>query len=125
MILQEPLTMIINKNKNYAMFKVNDNVYKFVAGTELMLSKEDAIDLSHAEFIPDEINDNNYTYITGDDVIPYIVLHNYNIQTTIDEVDKKCSNEYLRNFTIKSLEDSMICNKINLDILQKLIERFK
>ena len=123
MRLSEPLTIVISKThvQNLGFFKTEDNIY-LNCGTILMVEMDS------------DLKD-NYFIIEGEDVIPFIIYHNWCISNLInslgiyEETIKKyyIENTVNANFTIEDIckEASVGVDSLVLQIqLDKVVYRY-
>ena len=98
MLLQEPFCVVINKSKPYALFKIKDNEFLLFNGIQTM-----------------ELEDtykNNYIILTGEDVIPFILVHNMRINASLELL--KNSKFKIRNKNMFNvLNNACIENELN------------
>lgn len=101
MKLQEPLTYIINEThpKHIGFFKVKNNEYLISSGIQTL--------------IMNEILHDKYCIITGKDVIPFIIYHNYIIDFAIKQLKNTSKGS---NNIIKHTKNAYIENELDTDM---------
>lgn len=102
MKIEEPLIILINKHKPFAFFKIeHDKVLAFNGVQTLILND-------------DTNNEDHFIVLSGDDVIPFVLVHNMRMMTTIQIL--KNEGKGGKHHLITIVKEAVIENELNTDL---------
>ena len=99
MILKQPFTILINKHSPIALFKTLDDKYLLFNSIQIIVDKYD---------------EENHIILSGDNVIPFILVHNMRINNIINTLKKNGYND--KNYLFDIVKNSYIENNLNSNL---------
>lgn len=101
MILQEPLTIAVNKYNTFAAFRIQNNRYLIFNGFQTFEG---------------DYNNDDFIILTGKDVIPFVLVHNMRIDNNIYTLKQYCSRGGGKNYLSNIIKNSYIENELNTNL---------
>lgn len=107
MVLSEPLTLLIGKDRPFVLFKTKDGDYLLFNGVQTVTMSG----------VYESILNNYYIITEEKDIIPFIIVHNWRIDAAINDIkNTKGGRVSGRTGIIQILNNARIDNVINTDL---------
>lgn len=100
MKILEPLECIIYKNKPFALFRIQNNDYLLFNGVQTCMAYD--------------FDENDVIILKGEDVIPFVLVHNMRIDTTINVL--RNNNHGGNHHLLNVVKNAHIENELNTNL---------